>query len=105
MAQASEHAAARLAHPPSTRGYYYQLLAPFGWSSLAALPLLRQPTLVLAGGADAAVPVVNARMLAALIPRARLHVFPGAGHLVLFQRPGEVSEIVTGFLGEDRHAT
>lgn len=92
------HAAARLAHPPSTRGYYYQLLAPLWWSSLPALPLLFQPTLVLAGDRDAAIPAVNARMLSALIPRARLHVFPGAGHLVLFQRPDEAAQLVAGFL-------
>jgi poly(3-hydroxyoctanoate) depolymerase len=94
------HATARLAMPPSTRGYCYQLISALGWSSLGALPWIRQPTLVLAGDADAAIPVVNARILARGIPHARLHLVPGGGHLVLFQRPLEVAEIVTGFLRE-----
>ncbi|HEX7994119.1 MAG TPA: alpha/beta fold hydrolase, partial [Streptosporangiaceae bacterium] len=43
------------------RGYYYQLLAATGWTSLPLLPLLRQPTLLLAGDDDPIIPVVNAR--------------------------------------------
>lgn len=97
---AAEHLAARLAHPPSTRGYYHQMVAPAGWSSLAALPLLRQDTLLLAGDADTATPAANARIMATLIPRARLHLFANAGHLVLFQRPDEVAEVVATFLTE-----
>jgi poly(3-hydroxyoctanoate) depolymerase len=97
---AEEHVAARLAHPPSTRGYYYQMLAPLGWSSLATLPLLRQETLLVAGDADTATPAANARIMAALIPRARLHVFTNAGHLVLFQRSAEVADLVNTFLRE-----
>ena len=44
-----------LAHPTgpvSVRGYRYQLIAGVGWTSLPLLPLLRQPTLVLAGDDD-----------------------------------------------------
>ncbi len=39
------------------RGYYYQLLAMAGWSSLPFLGLLRQPTLVLAGKDDPIIPL------------------------------------------------
>ena len=44
-----------LAHPTgpvSVRGYRYQLIAGVSWTSLPLLPLLRQPTLVLAGDDD-----------------------------------------------------
>jgi hypothetical protein len=44
-----------LAHPTgpvSVRGYRYQLIAGVGLTSLPLLPLLRQPTLVLAGDDD-----------------------------------------------------
>src|SRR3712207_7518908 len=51
------HAATRLG---PRRGYYYQLAASTGWSSLPFLGLIRQPTLVLAGDDDPIVPVVNA---------------------------------------------
>ena len=96
--EVSEHAAARLSRPPSVRGYYYQLLAPLGWSSLPALPLLHQDTLVITGDDDPAIPLVNARILVTMIPRARLHVCSGAGHLVLFQRPDQAAEVVADFL-------
>ena len=53
------HAATRLG---PRRGYYYQLAASTGWSSLPFLRLIRQPTLVVAGDDDPIIPVVNARM-------------------------------------------
>ena len=44
-------------------GYYLQLLAGVGWSSLPWLGLLKQPTLVMAGTDDPIVPSINGRML------------------------------------------
>jgi poly(3-hydroxyoctanoate) depolymerase len=92
------HNEARLARPPSTRGYYGQILALTGWTSLPWLPLLRQPTLVLSGSADPAVPLVNARILAALIPHAELAVLPDGGHLVLFEQLEASVDVVARFL-------
>ena len=54
------------------KGYYYQLLAAAGWTSLPLLPLLRQPTLILAGDDDPLTPLVNARIMHRLIPRSEL---------------------------------
>ena len=79
------------------RGYYYQLLAGAGWTSIPFLPLLRQPTLVLTGDDDPLIPTINGRLLAALIPRARLHVYPG-GHLELAARPGLLVPVIEEFL-------
>ncbi len=92
------HNEARLARPPSTRGYYGQILALTGWTSLPWVPLLRQPTLVLSGSADPAVPLVNARILAALIPHAELAVLPDGGHLVLFEQLEASVDVVARFL-------
>ena len=72
--------AARDHAPGPKRGYYYQLAAMTGWSSLPFLGLVRQPTLVIGGDDDPIIPVVNPRMQARLIPHARLHVYHG-GHL------------------------
>ena len=72
------------------------------WSSLGFLPLLRQPTLVLAGEEDDVCPVVNARMLARLIPGAHLHVVPGAGHLLPFEAPDPTALAVIDFLEKSR---
>jgi pimeloyl-ACP methyl ester carboxylesterase len=81
----------------SDYGYYLQLLAGFGWSSLPWLRLLTQPTLVMAGTDDPLVPVVNGRILASLIPDARL-VTIDDGHLFLVTRASESAEIISEFL-------
>jgi pimeloyl-ACP methyl ester carboxylesterase len=97
---AEQHTAARLARPPSTRGYFHQILALAGWSSLPVLPLIRQPVLVLAGDDDPAIPLPNARLMTRLLPHARLEVLPGGGHLLLFERTSEAVDIVARFLEE-----
>jgi poly(3-hydroxyoctanoate) depolymerase len=89
---------ARFIERPSMVGYAGQLYAISGWTSLPWLHTLPQPTLVLAGDDDPIVPLVNGRILARLIPDARLHVVPGGGHLFLLERPAEMAALVTGFL-------
>ncbi|MCX6399073.1 MAG: poly(3-hydroxyalkanoate) depolymerase [Propionibacteriales bacterium] len=84
----------------SRRGYLLQLLAGAGWSSLPALPLIRQPALVLAGDDDPIVPMVNARILQRLLPRARLHVYAD-GHLGLVTSADELAPLVAGFLRDE----
>jgi len=81
----------------SDRGYYLQLLAVMGWTSLPWLPLLRQPALVMAGQDDPLVPAINGRILAALIPRARL-VMLDDGHLFLVTSAQQSATIVDDFL-------
>jgi pimeloyl-ACP methyl ester carboxylesterase len=93
-----EHAIARLARPPSTRGYYYQIASLLGWSSLPWLRLVRQPTLVLCGEDDPAIPLVNPRILALVLPHAELVVVPGGGHLMIFDHPDEMAKVVRRFL-------
>jgi poly(3-hydroxyalkanoate) depolymerase len=81
----------------SDYGYYLQLLAGFGWSSLPWLPFLAQPTLVMAGTDDPIVPLVNGRILAKLIPRARL-VTLDDGHLFLVTSAADSADIIAKFL-------
>ena len=78
-------------------GYYYQLAASSGWSSLPFLRLIRQPTLVVAGDDDPIIPVVNARIMARLIPDATLHVYAG-GHIALVTEAHELAPVIEGFL-------
>ena len=84
------------------RGYYYQLAAMTGWTSLPFLSLLRQPTLVLGGDDDPIIPLANARMLARLIPDARLHVYRG-GHLGILTESAELAPVIEDFLTEELH--
>lgn len=83
--------------PPHGLGYALQLLATLGWSSLPWLWTLRQPTLVLHGSDDPVVPLANGRVLAALIPGARLRVFDD-GHLFPITRAAEVGAVIRDFL-------
>jgi poly(3-hydroxyalkanoate) depolymerase len=82
------------------RGYYYQLLAGAGWTSLPLLPLLRRPTLVLAGDDDPLIPLINARIMHSLIRGSQLHVYRG-GHLDLVAEPHRLAPVVEQFLGRD----
>jgi poly(3-hydroxyalkanoate) depolymerase len=83
----------------SDYGYYLQLLAGLGWSSLPWLPFLPQRTLVMAGTDDPLVPVLNGHILAKLIPDARL-VTLDDGHLFLVTSAGESARAVSEFLQE-----
>ena len=82
----------------SDYGYYLQLAAGFGWSSLPWLALLSQPTLVMAGTDDPIVPAINGRILARLIPDARL-VTIDDGHLFLLTSARQSADIIADFLG------
>jgi poly(3-hydroxyalkanoate) depolymerase len=88
------HASTRLG---PVLGYYYQLMAGFGWTSLPWLPRLRPPTLILAGDDDPIIPLINARIMRSLIPRSELHVYRG-GHLELAADAGRLAAIVEAFL-------
>ncbi len=86
-----------LARPASGRGYLYQLAAGAGWTSLPFVPLIRQPTLILAGADDPIIPLANARVMARLLPAARLHVYPD-GHLGLLTMRDELAPLVAEFV-------
>ena len=75
------------------RGYYYQLAAMTGWSSLPFLRLIRQPTLVMGGDDDPIIPVANPRMQARLIPSATLHLYHG-GHLGILTEADELAPVI-----------
>jgi len=95
----SEGHVARL-KPPTQRGYLYQLAAMIGWTSAFFLPFVRKKTLVLMGESDRIVPLINGKILATLIPHARLETVPG-GHLFLVTRPKETIPLIEAFLAED----
>ena len=100
--------ASELLHPATPpapgKGYYYQLLAAAGWTSLPLLPLLRPPTLILAGDDDPLTPLANARIMHRLIPRSELHIYHG-GHLDLITEPKPMATIVETFLNTQTKAS
>jgi poly(3-hydroxyalkanoate) depolymerase len=84
-------------HVGAGRGYFYQLTAGLGWTSLPFLPLLRQQTLILSGDDDPIIPLANGYLMQRLIPHSRLHVYHG-GHLGLVTEAAQLAPVVAGFL-------
>jgi pimeloyl-ACP methyl ester carboxylesterase len=60
-------------------------------ASGAIEPLRRVPTLVLTGDADKMIPQAHSEELVRELPEAGFVVVPEAGHLVLLEKPGEVT--------------
>jgi 3-oxoadipate enol-lactonase len=81
-----------------------QMAAIVRHSTLERLRRIEVPTLVLTGAADALVPADNSRILAALIPGARLVLLPDAGHLFPLEcEDATVAAIEQHFLGTAQH--
>ncbi len=97
-----QRSAERFLQPPTLRGYADQLYAISVWTGLPWLARLPQPTLVLAGDDDPIVPTVNGRILARLIPNARLEIIHGGGHLFVLERPTKIAALIAEFLAADR---
>jgi len=81
----------------SSLGYYLQLAAGAGWTSIHWLHRVRQPTLVMAGADDPLIPLMNARLMHRLIPNSELAVFD-CGHLFLLTRTEASSNTIREFL-------
>ncbi|MEH6549293.1 MAG: poly(3-hydroxyalkanoate) depolymerase [Pseudomonadales bacterium] len=83
--------------PPNPRGYLYQVLAMWGWTSVTWLRRLTQPTLIIQGEDDPMVPNINAHALAWLIPNSQLQ-FIDCGHMLILTRVPELSRLVKKFM-------
>lgn len=113
--QLDDYVAWRVAHPQPLYAYHRQLAAALAHDAEDRLPELRCPVLILHGARDRVVPAENARRLAARISAARLHVFPDAGHGVLWECAEEANRLIVQFLSAaiqgggtqtvDRHGT
>jgi poly(3-hydroxyoctanoate) depolymerase len=90
----------RLLHPPTTSGYWWQLIATAGWTSVHWLHRLPHRTLVLAADDDPISHLANGRLIAHLIPHATLTVIEGGGHLFAITRPEETARLVERFLAD-----
>jgi poly(3-hydroxyalkanoate) depolymerase len=84
----------------SRMGYLHQLLAGSVWTSVFALPLVRQDTLIIAGTDDPIVPVANARLMHWLLPNAKLHLHSG-GHAHLVTNAAELAPVIEAFRDDE----
>jgi trehalose synthase len=91
--------------PTDTWAALYRMAPLFGWTSLPWLWAVGHPTLVIAGDDDPVTPLLNHRVMAMLMPRARLHTVRGGGHMVLLDSAQHVGPVIISFLHEDRAAS
>jgi pimeloyl-ACP methyl ester carboxylesterase len=61
------------------------------------LPSIAVPTLVVVGSRDLLTPVWHSRYAANHIPVAELHVLPGCGHMIMFERRYELLRLLVDF--------
>jgi pimeloyl-ACP methyl ester carboxylesterase len=61
-------------------------------------PLREVPTLVLTGDKDKLIPKEHSERIVELLPEAEFVVVPDAGHMVLLEKPGEVTSALTALV-------
>jgi len=86
--------------PPSVKGYLFQLMAMAGYSTIPFIRGIKAKTLVIMGDKDHIVPLVNGKILNRLLPRSKLRVVKGAGHLFLLTRRDETVQMIRDFFLE-----
>ena len=84
-------------HAGSKTGYLHQLLAGSVWTSLFALPAVRQPALIVAGTDDPIIPIINGHIMTRLLAHATLYTHPG-GHIDLVTNAGQLAPVIATFL-------
>jgi 3-oxoadipate enol-lactonase len=65
-----------------------------GHNTAARLGMIAAPTLVIHGSLDRLLPVANGRLIASLIPGARLEILEGGGHLFVVERPEQSAALL-----------
>jgi pimeloyl-ACP methyl ester carboxylesterase len=88
----------RLDRAPSLEAWTAQAHAGATYDSYDRVGAITAPTLVLQGAADNVVEPLNAEILGALIPNARVEILPDRGHLMVWEDSERVAELVTEFL-------
>lgn len=81
-------------HPASMVGFRASLSDHERRTALAVFRDI--PTVVLAGGADRLTPPRHSRVIAAELPSSELVIYPGAGHMLPFERGLEVTARIGG---------
>lgn len=95
--QLVEQAARRMADTRPTV-LHGDFLACDGFDLTTRVAEIGQPTLVICGEDDKMTPRRHAQYLASALPDARLEVIPGAGHMVMLEKPQQVAGLLAGFL-------
>ncbi len=101
--QALMRAHAKAMKAGDKRGYLYQLLAGWGWTSYLWLSQIKVPTLVLMGDDDPLVPPVNGQLLVNRLPNAQLETV-NCGHMFVLTQAERVAGRIEAFLHDEARA-
>lgn len=74
-----------------------QAAAAYLFSSKDRAHLIHCPTLILAGAQDRVMPLPLTQVLAGIIPKAHLKIYPDAGHLLFLEKAQEVNQTIIEF--------
>ena len=85
----------------SVEGYTAQVQAIIAWQSYSRLSQITAPTLVIHGESDKLVPPENGKLIAEMIPGAKLVMLPKASHIFVTDQPEASIEAVLSFLNND----
>jgi pimeloyl-ACP methyl ester carboxylesterase len=78
---------------------HIRLLIPYYMNAVASdIAVTGQPTLIVWGEKDVHIPLKYAERLHREIPRSQLVIIPNANHLVLFDAPDAVAEVLVDFI-------
>jgi pimeloyl-ACP methyl ester carboxylesterase len=84
-----------LATDPRTRREATSALS--GLDVTDRLATVDRPTLVVCGTADLITPVAESRRIARRIPGARLEILEGGGHMLMFEQPERLDDLIAEF--------
>jgi 3-oxoadipate enol-lactonase len=83
---------------PHPDAYTAQLQGILAWEAYSRLSRITAPTLVIHGESDRLVPAENGKLIAEIIPGARLVMLPNASHIFTTDQPRAAHEAVLNFL-------
>ncbi len=92
------YCAAQLAAPEQPEfAFHAQLAAISAFDAADRLPLIKAPTLIVAGSEDILIPPENAHVLAQRIPGAELVILAGVGHALHAECPDRLNALTDDF--------
>lgn len=80
---------------------YSDFLACDSFDTRERIAEIQQPALVLCGSEDRMTPPRLSESLSGSLPNARLQIVPGAGHMLMLERPEVVAAALQNFLQEE----
>ncbi len=83
--------------PQGPAGYFGQSKALKSFNSIAKLPSIKTPLLIIAGDEDLLTPLSDSELLAREIPGSELFVFKGQSHLIPVEKPQELIDLAVSF--------